>query len=109
MDNVFGKKELHYLGLVIGPSGIRVSDAMTDSIRNFPRPKTLTDMRSFFGLVEQAAFSFYKTECMGPFRELLKGKKGEAFEWTEELQMAFARRCESYREGIVANMWVLKI
>ena len=102
----FAQKELHYLGLIIGPKGIRVSDAMTDSIRNFPRPKTLTDMRAFFGLVEQAAFSFFKTECMGPFRDLLKGKKGESFEWTEELQMAFEAAknyiCQQIADGVAS-------
>lgn len=38
----------------------------------FPRPKDLTDVRSWFGLVNQVSYAFSMAERMLPFRDLLK-------------------------------------
>ena len=57
------------------------------ALQNFPTPRSLTDVRSFFGLVNQAAYSFSKTEAMSPFRELLK--KNSKFTWNQDMETAF--------------------
>ena len=48
-------------------------------------------MRSFFGLVEQIAYTFHSSEVMSPFRNLLKPRNSEkgAIVWTSELDHAF--------------------
>ena len=51
------------------------------------RPTNITDICSFFGLVEQVSFAFSKTAVMAPFRELLSLKS--EFAWTADLQVAF--------------------
>ena len=43
-----------------------------DAIIHFPIPTNITDRRSWFGLVDQAAYSFSMTDEMLPFRNLLK-------------------------------------
>ena len=61
------------------------------AIENLERPLTLTDVRSFFGLVEQVAYTFHSSEMMGPFRELLKpsNAKNGKVDWNNELEVAF--------------------
>ena len=50
---VFGKKRLEFLGFELTEEGIEPSKEMLKSIANFPKPKNLSGVRSWFGLVEQ--------------------------------------------------------
>ena len=58
------------------------------SIENFPEPKTLTDVRSWFGLINQVSYAFAIAPQMAPFRALLSSKI--PFHWSPELAQAFA-------------------
>ena len=60
---------------------------MTESIRNFPAPKNITQARAFFGLVEQVSYTFSKCADMFHFRHLLSPKT--QFIWTEDLEREF--------------------
>ena len=60
---------------------------MIRSIKEFPRPSNLTGVRSFFGLIEQVAYTCLKAHSMHPFRQLLSSKSD--FYWDENLQKAF--------------------
>ena len=71
---------------------------MIRSIKEFPRPSNLTGVRSFFGLIEQVAYTFSKAHSMHPFRQLLSSKSD--FYWDENLQKAF----EIAREMIADNI-----
>ena len=44
------------------------------AIRDFPEPKNLTDMRSFFALCEQVSYTYTIKEQLKPFREMVKTK-----------------------------------
>ena len=83
----WGKRELEYVGFYIMQDGVRPNDKTLSSIQHFPRPTDITGIRSWYGLVEQVAFSFSKSKLMEPFRPLLKAKAD--FFWTDELQHAF--------------------
>ena len=41
--------------------GIRPTDKYIESIRNFPTPTNISEVRSWFGLINQVAYSFVKT------------------------------------------------
>ena len=84
---VFCQKELEFVGFWLGEDSIKPSPETLKAITEFPRPTNITDIRSFFGLVEQVSFAFSKTAVMAPFRELLSPKS--EFAWTAELQVAF--------------------
>ena len=58
-----------------------------DAIKDFPTPQGITDIRAWFGLVNQVAYAFAMASVMSPFRELLKPTS--PFCWTSELQTAF--------------------
>ena len=67
--------------------------------QNFPKPEKVTDIRSWFGLVNQVAYTFSQAEIMEPFRELLSGKK-RVWSWDETLTDVFNKS----KEAIVAQI-----
>ena len=68
------------------------------AIRDFPRPRNVTDVRSWFGLVNQVAYTFTMAERMQPFRKLLL--HGVRFEWSPELENVFRESKEEIVQEI---------
>ena len=98
----FARREVEFAGFMITDEGIKPVDKYTDSIRNFPTPKNITEVRSWYGLINQVAYCFCKTETMAPFRHLLS--PGTEFVWTDELEKSFvaskAKIIELIQEGV---------
>lgn len=46
------KTEINFLGLVVGKNGIRVNPTKVEVLKSWPRPKSLTDVRSFIGSLQ---------------------------------------------------------
>ena len=84
---VFSKKEVEFLGFEITEDSVRPAPSYMQAIQEFPTPKDITGIRSWFGLVNQVAFAFSMTPVMKPFRDLLK--PSSEFIWTDELDKAF--------------------
>ena len=78
---------MEFVGFWVGEDGVRPTEETLQAIKDFPRQVDITGIRSWFGLVEQVAFSFSKTSLMEPFRELLQPKM--VFCWSDELQKSF--------------------
>ena len=57
------------------------------AIKDFPRPKDITGVRSWFGLIQQVAYAFSHSEILLPFRDLLK--PSTEFIWNQDLQNSF--------------------
>ena len=66
---------MEFAGFEITSDGFRPPARIIEAIKNFPKPEKVTDIRSWFGLVNQVAYTFYQAEVMEPFRELLSGKR----------------------------------
>ena len=67
-----------------------------NAIENFPMPPepTITDIRAWFGLVNQIAPFFATTSTMQPFRDLLKSteSKNKKVFWNETgLEFAYGK------------------
>ena len=62
---------MEFVGFWLEEDSLKPSPDTLKAITEFPRPTNITDIRSFFGLVEQVSFAFSKTAVMAPFRELL--------------------------------------
>ena len=58
-----------------------------EAIRDFPTPRNITDICSWFGFVNQVSYAFSMAERMLPFRELLK--PGNTSTWNESLEGPF--------------------
>ena len=83
----WGQQEIEYLGFWIKKDRVQPTQETLRAIQEFPRPKDITGIRSWFGLIEQVSFAFSKKELMEPFRSLLS--KNAVFSWTPELQKSF--------------------
>ena len=71
-----------------------------NAIREFPTPKTRTDVRSFCGLVQQfEALTPRITELTTPLRSLLSPKV--AFSWGNDQEVAFRQTIEELCSGRV--------
>ena len=83
----FARREVEFAGFLITDTGIKPAAKYTESIRNFPTPKNITEVRSWYGLINQVDYCFCKTEIMAPFRHLLS--PGNDFEWTGSLTLSY--------------------
>ena len=75
---------------MIGSEHVKPAPKILNSIRDFPVPKNISDVRGWFGLVNQVAPFFESRAVMQPFRELLKpAAKGKQIYWDENLTKPF--------------------
>ena len=66
----FGQETVQFLGFEITKTGIQPTQKYVKKIMNFPSPASLTDVRSWFGLVNQVSYAFAIADQMDPFRKL---------------------------------------
>ena len=83
----FAQDEVEFGGFEITNDTVCPCKRYIRAITDFPTPQSLTDIRSWFGLVNQVSYAFSMTDTMLPFRELLK--PSNSFHWDEKLQQAF--------------------
>ena len=69
---MFCKKEVEFAGLVIANNEVKWSEKILSSITDFPVPRTVSNIRGWFGLVNQVSPFFANRKVMEPFRELFK-------------------------------------
>ena len=83
----FCKKSVEFAGFRLEESAIQPLPKYMDAILDFPTPKNITDIRSWFGLVNQVANYAQLREVMAPFRPFLSPKV--QFQWSNELEESF--------------------
>lgn len=104
----FAHKEVDFVGYHVGWDNYRASDDMLNSIKCFPMPAnpSLSDIRAWFGLINQVAPFIASSSYMLPFRDLLKPTKakGKMVYWDAELQRIFiqtkAELCALAEKGL---------
>ena len=94
----FGQDEVEFAGFDVTLDSVRPCRKFLQAILDFPTPKSITDIRSWYGLVNQASYVFSMTEKMLPFRKLLS--PGSTFCWTEEMEELF----QETKDIIVADI-----
>ena len=79
-----------FAGFVVNETGSVPDPDKMASIRNFPSPKDITNLRSWMGLVNQfASFAPDLKHAMVPLQGLLKPKN--AYVWTSEQEEAMQK------------------
>ena len=68
----FCKDTVQFGGLQITSSGVSPFESMLNAILNFPVPKTITDARFWFDVVNQLAWAYSLSPIMLLFRDLVK-------------------------------------
>nr|GEZ71266.1 putative reverse transcriptase domain, aspartic peptidase domain protein [Tanacetum cinerariifolium] len=80
--------QVAFLGHILSADGITMDPTMVEAITKWPRPTTVTEVRSFLGLA-----SYYRRFVEGfsllalPLMKLMR--KGEKFVWNEEREKSF--------------------
>ena len=98
----FAEDTVEFAGFSISPTEVRPANKYLQSIMQFPTPSSITDIRSWFGLVNQVSYTFAMTAAMQPFRALLK--PSTPFRWTDQLAEAFQTSkihiCDQIQTGV---------
>ena len=77
----FCMREVNYLGYIVGEGGIRTNDEKVASIRKYPEPKTVRQVRRFLGMANYyRKFVKNYSALASPLHDLTK--KGRKFEMT---------------------------
>jgi hypothetical protein len=84
----FGRKEVKFLGQVVGHGRRRLDPDKAMTIRKFPKPTKPAEVRSFYGLVNFCRdFLPGLSQISAPLTDLTK--KNVKFNWTPECDTAF--------------------
>ena len=98
----FAQKTVDFAGFRLGPTIVEPLPKYLDAIRNFPVPKNITDIRSWFGLVNQVSHYEQLRDIMAPYKPFLS--HNARFEWTDELDGIFKESkkqiVDAIREGV---------
>ena len=102
---VLNAEKFHFARRIVDFARFRISDETIepmpkymDAIRDFPTPTSTTDIRSWFGLVNQVANYAQLRDIMAPFKPFLSPRC--RFKWTPELERAF----QASKECIIAEI-----
>jgi hypothetical protein len=85
---VFAAPKVTYLGHILSRDGVSPDHSKVTAIWNFPRPKTVRDVRAFLGL--SGYYRSFIKEYAAVSRPLTQlTKKDATFEWTDAQQVSF--------------------
>ena len=103
----FMRDEISFLGMIVGNGGIKVDRKKIQILREWPKPKSLTEVRSFMGLL-QFFRRFIKdfSKISASLTNLTK--KGEVIKkWSKECDKSFALLKEAITKApiLIAPYW----
>jgi ribosomal protein L44E len=94
----FAQKTVDFAGFRINSDTVEPLPKYLDAIREYPTPVNITDIRSFFGLVNQVSHYAQLRDLMEPLRKFLSPKV--KFEWNANLDEIFAKSKAQIVEAI---------
>ena len=98
----FANRSVDFAGFRISESVVEPLPKYLNAIRDFPTPKNMTDVRSWFGLMNQVANCAQLLDLVAPLKQFLSPKR--IFEWSKDLDKAFAASklaiIEAIRHGV---------
>ena len=94
------RKEVAFLGHIVGRDGVRMDPAKIDAILKWPEPKNKRDVQVFYGLANYyRRFVKIFSEIAFPLTRAMSGET--AFEWTTKCQEAFKAIKQAIAEDVV--------
>ena len=86
----FASETVEFAGYEVSSTGYKPPKSIIAAISEFPTPQNITDIRAWFGLINQVAYTFAQTRIMAPFRELLASKTRK-FYWDDTMERLFLK------------------
>ena len=83
----FAREEVEFAGILISNVGLKPTRKYIEAIETFPTPRNISNVRSWFGLINQVAYCYAGSQVMDPFRHLLSPKN--EFIWDDVIERAF--------------------
>ncbi len=103
----FAQRDVDFAGFHISENSIEPLPRYIDAIRSFPTPTSTTDIKSWFGLVNQVSNYAQLRDVMAIFRPFLSPKY--KFFWTPILDQAFNDSKEAIIEAIREGVEIFDI
>lgn len=98
------RNEVSFLGHLINENGIRKSPDFIEKVRDFPKPKTITQLRQFLGLTNfQRKFIKDCSTISKPLSEITGGPKRKTIKWTDEQTRAYNRLKEEIEKEVILS------
>ena len=95
---VFGASEIEFLGLLIGPDGIKMDLIKVQVITDWPAPTHVKEVQAFLGLANYyRRFVHNFSKIAAPLHNLMQ--KGVVWRWGEQQQTAFEELKRKFVEG----------
>ena len=93
-------REIEFLGVVIGPKGIKMKEDKVKGVLDWPTPKCVKDMQKFLGLVN------YYHQFIKNFTSIAKllhdmVKKDQKWKWTERQEKVLKELKERFTKELV--------
>ncbi len=80
----FCQKNVEFAGFLLTQDDVKPLPKCLDAIRDFPRPSNISEIRSWFGLVNQVSHYAKLISIMAPFKSLFSPKT--KFQWDDDIE-----------------------
>ncbi len=101
-------KEVVFAGYKLTAEGVKPVEDRLAGIRDFPRPKDVTELRGFLGAANQLGFFLPDlAQVTAPLRELLK--KDIAFLWLDDQEQSFRKTKELLTSDMLVKPFDAKL
>jgi len=102
----FHSDSVEYLGYVLSPSGLTMSDAKVKTIQEWPEPKKVKDIQSFLGFANfYRRFIFNYSDIVIPLTYLTR--KDASWNFDENCRKAFNTLKQAFTSAPILMHWVL--
>ena len=93
-------REVGFLGVVIGPEGIKMEEVKMKGVLEWPIPKCIKDVQKFLGLANYyCRFIEGFASVARPLHDMMK--KDKKWDWTERQEKAFKELKEQFTKELV--------
>jgi len=101
----FHSDSVEYLGYVLSPSGLTMSDAKVKTIQEWPEPKKVEDIQSFLGFANfYRCFIFNYSDIVIPLTRLTR--KNTPWNFDDDCRIAFNTLKQAFTSTPILTHWV---
>jgi len=101
----FHSDSVEYLGYVLSPSGLTMSDAKVKTIQEWPEPKKVKDIQSFLGFANfYRCFIFNYSDIVIPLTR--STRKNTQWNFDDDCRIAFNTLKQAFTSASILTHWV---